>query len=190
MNCKSRARRHFSIAWKRRPVRAALRRSLGRDHSDILFPVRLHTALWVRAKWNTRPLSSLFRARSAKEQAVDSMKASAGLFQDQSAQVDLYWNASGAGQGRNERRRAGLVARAESRRETRLLQRSTLLDITTPSSRISTAAVVRFVFDALRNALDFDSDDCALRRDDGQSRSPRSATGDLGRAYVADGAWS
>jgi len=109
-----------------------------------------------------------------EEQAVDSMKAGA---QDYVSKTNLRrlipvlereWREAA---GRSERRRAEAeVAALNRERETRLLQRSTLLDITNAVvANLDRSSLFRSVFDALRNALDFDCLMIALSgREDGQ----------------------
>jgi formate hydrogenlyase transcriptional activator len=109
-----------------------------------------------------------------EEQAVDSMKAGAQDYVSKSnlrrliPVLEREWREA---EGRSERRRAEAeVAALNRERETRLLQRSTLLDITNAVvANLDRSSLFRSIFDALRNALDFDYLMIALSsREDGQ----------------------
>lgn len=109
-----------------------------------------------------------------EEQAVDSMKAGAQDYVSKSnlrrliPVLEREWREA---EGRSERKRAEAEVAALTReRETRLLQRSTLLDITTAViANLDRTSLFRSIFDALRHALAFDCLTIALcRRADGQ----------------------
>ncbi len=109
-----------------------------------------------------------------EEQAVDSMKAGAQDYVSKSnlrrliPVLEREWREA---EGRSERRRAEAeVAALHRERETRLLQRSTLLDITNAVvANLDRSSLFRSIFDALRNALEFDCLMIALSgREDGQ----------------------
>ena len=109
-----------------------------------------------------------------EEQAVDSMKAGAQDYVSKSnlrrliPVLEREWLRA---EGRRKRRRAELeIAALHRERETRLLQRSTLLDITNAVvANLDRSSLFRALFDALRNALEFDRLMIALSgREDGQ----------------------
>ena len=109
-----------------------------------------------------------------EEQAVDSMKAGAQDYVSKSnlrrliPVLEREWLRA---EGRRRRRRAEAeIAALHRERETRLLQRSTLLDITNAVvANLDRSSLFRSLFDALRNALEFDRLMIALSgRQDGQ----------------------
>jgi len=109
-----------------------------------------------------------------EEQAVDAMKAGAQDYVSKSnlrrliPVLEREWREA---EGRRKRRRAEAeIAALHRERETRLVQRSTLLDITNAVvANLDRSSLFRSIFDALRNSLAFDCLMIALPgREDGQ----------------------